>query len=117
MNKKVTLAATSNERERELKVVLDDQTGRYLPNMHCCAILAEAMPDWMPPRIFFHMADALRGHSKNMAMLMTQNLIGFMSGCGRRLTGIAHVDDQLLGLYKEIYEFAYFYDKKLESLF
>ena len=105
INKANTAANGSNDK-RQLRIVLNDQSRRYVPNPNCCAVLACTMPDWMPPRLYFEMVDALRGHSKGMATLMTENLIGFMSGQGRLLTGISHVDDQLLELYRIIYDYA-----------
>lgn len=105
INRANTAANGSNDK-RVLRIVLNDQSKRYVPNPNCCAVLACTMPDWMPPRLYYKMVDALRGHSKGMATLMTENLIGFMSGQGRLLTGISHVDDQLLELYRIIYDYA-----------
>lgn len=100
-------AATSSTQTRELRLVMNDQSRRFVPNPHCCIELVEVIPDWVPPILYYKMVDALRGHCKGMAHLMTDNLIAFLSGGGRFLTGIQHVDEQLLQLYHEIYNYAH----------
>lgn len=117
MKKDKKTAAIGNRKARELRLVMNDQSKNYVPNPHCCAVLVQVMPDWVPPILYFKMADALRGHSKGMASLMTDNLIAFLSGGGRFLTGVQHVDDQLLQLYREIYDYAHEHGFKLEALF
>jgi hypothetical protein len=52
-----------------------------------------------------------------MAKLMTDNLIRFLSGGGRCLTGVLHVDSQLMELYRDIYDYAQKNGYKLEVLF
>jgi len=116
MNKKKAAANSSTEK-KELKIVLNDVSRQYFPNPHCCAMLVQVMPDWVPPFLNFKMVDALKGHSKGMASLMTDNLIAFLSGGGRFLTGIQNVDDQLLQLYREIYDYAHDHGYKLDALF
>ena len=107
MNKdKKTAARKGGNDERVLQIVMNDQSGRYAPNVECCALLADALPLWMPANLFFKVTDALRGYSKGMATVMTECVVGFVAGTGRQLTGIQHIDDQLMSLYKEIYEFA-----------
>jgi len=110
-------AATSSTDKRELKIVMHDESKKFVPNPHCCAMLACTIPDWVPPLLYFKMVDALCGYSKDMASLMTNNLIAFLSGGGRRLTGIQHVDEQLLLLYHDIYDYACENGYKLEALF
>lgn len=110
-------AAAGSKRESELRIVMNDQSGRYAPNVECCAMLAEALPLWMPAHMFFKVTDALRGYSKGMATVMTECVIGFVSGTGRHLTGISHVDDQLLALYRDIHDYALLNGQKLEVVF
>lgn len=117
MKKDKKIAVISSTKTRELKIVMNDVSGKYFPNPHCCEVLVQVMPDWVPPILYLKMVDALRGHSKGMASQMTDNLIAFLSGGGRFLTGIQHVDDQLLPLYREIYEYAHEHGCKLEALF
>ena len=119
MGTKKTSAAWKNgsKRESEQRIVMNDQSGRYAPNVACCAMLAEALPLWMPAHLFFKVTDALRGYSKGMATVMTECVIGFVSGTGRRLTGIGHVDDQLLTLYRDIHDYALLNGHKLEIVF
>ena len=117
MRKNLTTAADSSNRKSELRIVLNDQSGRYAPNVECCAMLAEALPLWMPAHLFFKVTDSLRGYSKGMATVMTENIIGFVSGTGRHLTGINHVDELLRALYRDIYDYAQLNGHKLEIVF
>ena len=110
-------AATSSTDKRELKIVMHDESKKFVPNPHCCAMLVCTIPDWVPPLLYFKMVDALCGYSKGMASLMTDNLIAFLSGGGRRLTGIQHVDEQLLQLYRDIYDYTRENGYQLEALF
>lgn len=96
---------------------MNDQSKNYIPNPHCCALLIQMIPNWVPALLYFHMTDALRGYGKGMATLMIENLIAFMSGGGRILTGIQHVDEQLLQLYREIYDYSVEHGCKLETVF
>ena len=114
--KKAT-AATSSTEKRELRIVMHDESKKFVPNPNCCLELIQVIPDWVPPLLYFKMVDALCGYSKGMASLITNNLIAFLSGGGRRLTGIQHVDEQLLQLYHDIYEYARENGCKLEALF
>lgn len=100
-----TSAATRSKRESLLRLVTNDKSGLFPPNMECIARLADALPLGVPAWLFFRITDALRGHSKGMARLMTTNIILFCIGSGRHLTGITHVDDQLLALYRDLYNF------------
>lgn len=110
-------AAASSTQTRELRLVMNDQSRRFIPNPHCSITLVEVIPDWVPPHLYYKLVDALRGHCKGMAQLMTDNLIAFLSGGGRFLTGVQHVDEQLLQLYHEIYDYAHEHGYKLEALF
>ena len=105
MKKFLKSAATCSKRERVLRLVTNDKSGLFPPNMECIARLADALPLGVPAWLFFRITDALRGHSKGMARLMTTNIILFCIGSGRHLTGITHVDDQLLALYRDLYNF------------
>lgn len=116
MRKNKKTAATSSTQTRELKLVMIDKSKNFVPNPHCSIALVEVIPGWVPPLLYYKMVDALRGYSKGMAKLMTANLIAFLSGRGRFLTGIQHVDEQLLQLYREIYEYSVEHGFKLESL-
>ena len=109
-------AAPSSTKKKELRIVMNDQTKRFVPNPHCVALLANVLPDWVPPQLYFRMVDSLTGHSKGMATIMTENLIKFMAGCGRYLTGIQHIDNQLLSLYKEIDEYAEEHNQNLDNV-
>ncbi len=115
--KKTTAAINSSNLSRTLRIVTDDQSNRFASNLYCVALLAECLPLWVPANIFFRMTDALRGYSKGMATLMTENLIYFISGAGRKLTGITHVDNQLLSLYAQIHDYAIKHGKELGPLF
>lgn len=115
IKKNVTTASGSNK--KELQIVMHDASRQYLPNQHCCSTLIQVIPDWVPPLYYYKMVDALRGYSKGMARLMTNNLIAFLSGGGRFLTGIQHIDEQLLQLYHELYDYAREHGYKLETLF
>ena len=117
MKKTKKTAATSSNNERELGLVMNDQSKNFVPNPHCSSELVQVIPDWVPPLLYYKMTDALRGYSKGMAKLMTDNLIRFMSGGGRCLTGILHVDSQLMELYRDIYDYAQGNGYKLEVLF
>lgn len=117
MKKDKKTAATSSKQTRELRIVMNDQSKNFVPNPHCSIAMVEVIPDWVPPLLYYKMVDALRGYSKGMAHLMTDNLIAFLSRGGRFLTGIQHVDEQLLQLYSEIYDFAREHGYKLEALF
>ena len=81
---------------------------------HCVAMLASETPAWMSPRVYFKMVDALCDYQHEMARVMTLNLIDFWQGFGRRLTGIKHVDKQLLELYEAIRECSVENGAKLE---
>ena len=117
MKKYVKSAAISSKQERELRFVMNDKSGWFPPNVDCVARLADALPLWVPAWLFFRITDALRGHSKGMARLMTTNIILFCIGSGRHMTGIPHVDDQLLTLYRDLYDFAQEHDYELECIF
>lgn len=117
MKREKNTAATCSTQMRELRIVMNDQSRNFVPNPHCSIVLVEVIPDWVPPLLYYKMVDALRGYSKGMAHLMTDNLIAYLSGGGRFLTGIQHVDEQLLQLYHEIYDYACEHDYKLEALF
>lgn len=117
MKKEKKTATTSSKQTNELRLVMNDQSRNFVPNPPCSIALVEVIPDWVPPLLYYKMVDALRGYSKGMAHLMTDNLIAFLSGGGRFLTGMQHVDEQLLQLYSEIYDYAHEHDYKLEALF
>ncbi len=114
---KTFTAAQSSTEKKELRLVMNDESKKFVPNPHCCLELIQIIPDWVPPYLYYKMVDSLCGYSKGMASLMTDNLIAFLSGCGRHLTGVQHVDEQLLLLYREIYDYAYEHGYPLEALF
>lgn len=114
---KTFTAATSSTEKRELRIVMNDQSKKFVPNPHCCLELIQVIPDWVPPLLYYKMVDALCGYSKGMASLMTDNLIAFLSGGGRHLTGVQHINEQLLALYREIFEYARENGYPLEALF
>ena len=117
MGKNNFAANHGSKQERELRMVMNDKSGWFPPNVDCVARLADALPLWVPAWLFFRITDALRGHSKGMARLMTTNIILFCIGSGRHMTGIPHVDDQLLALYRDLYDFAQEHDYELECIF
>ncbi len=112
-----TSAATRSKRKSVLRLVTNDKSGLFPPNMECIARLADDLPLWVPVWLFFRITDALRGHSKGMARLMTTNIILFCIGSGRHLTGVSHVDDQLLALYLDLYDYAQEHDYELKCIF
>ena len=114
--KKAT-AAQSGTEKRELRIVVNDESKKFVPNPNCCLEFIQVIPDWVPPLLYYKMVDALCGYSKGMASLMTDNLIAFLSGGGRHLTGVQHVDEQLLQLYQDVYEYARENGYPLEALF
>ena len=115
-NMKTTAAFGSNE-TRELMIVTNDQTSRFRLHPECCARLAEGLPLWVPPELFFLLTDGLRGYRKGLANVMVENIVAFCTGGGRRLTGFPHVDSQLLALYDSIRHYAQLHGEKLEPLF
>ena len=116
MKKKIKAAKSSTERRGE-RIVMNDKSGLYKPNMCCCAKLAEGMPKWVSPDLYYKMCEGLKGYNKYMANVICDNLLIFVMGGGRCLTNIAHVDGLLLALYDEIYDYAVEYSKKLELPF
>ena len=48
---------------------------------------------------------------------MVENILVFSTGGGRRLTGLPHVDNVLLELYRHIYNYAMVHGYQLEPLF
>lgn len=116
-NKKTTAANQSSNQTRELNIVMNDQTSRYKLHPECCARLADGLPLWVPPEIFFEVTDGLRGFRKGLANVMVENILMFCTGSGRHLTGLPHVDNVLLELYRHIGSFAVINGYKLEPLF
>ena len=117
MNKKTTAANQGSNQTRELNIVMNDQTNRYRLHPECCARLAEGLPLWVPAEIFFEITDGLRGFRKGLTNVMVENILVFSTGGGRRLTGLPHVDNVLLELYRHIYNYATVNGHQLEPLF
>ena len=117
MNKNMKTTAASSSMKRELRIELNDQTSRYRLHPECCARLAEGLPLWVPAEIFFEITDGLRGFRKGLTNVMVENILVFSTGGGRRLTGLPHVDDVLLELYRHIYNYATVNGHQLEPLF
>ena len=119
MNKdKKTFAVREGSNEkRELKIVMNDETSRYKLHPECCARLAEGLPLWVPPELFFEMVEALRGWRKGLANVLVENILVFSTGGGRRVTGLPHVDGVLLELYRHIYNYAVINGHELEPIF
>ena len=115
--KKQTQNAASSSMKRELRIELNDHSSRYRLHPECCARLAEGLPLWVPAEIFFEITDGLRGFRKGLANVMVENILVFSTGGGRRLTGLPHVDDVLLELYRHIYNYATVNGHQLEPLF
>ena len=117
MNKNMKTTAATGSMKRELRIELNDQTNRYRLHPECCARLAEGLPLWVPAEIFFEITDGLRGFRKGLTNVMVENILVFSTGGGRRLTGLPHVDDVLLELYRHIYNYATVNGHQLEPLF
>lgn len=116
MGKDFTAALSSNK-TREVNIVLNDQTNRYKLHPECCARLAEALPLWVPAELFFEVTDGLRGFRKGLANVMVENILVFSTGGGRTLTGLPHVDNVLLELYRHIENYAVINGHELEPIF
>lgn len=116
-NKKTTAANQGSNQTRELNIVMDDQTNRYRLHPECCVRLVEGLPLWVPPELFFEVTDGLRGFRKGLVNVMVDNILMFCTGNGRHLTGLPHVDNVLLELYRHIGNFAVINGYKLEPLF
>ena len=99
-------SATSSKQKEELRIIDQNFGVKFKPDMSFLEKLFFASPYWLPKDIIYRMWDALSGYSLEMQVLIVHNLSDFMRGCGRQLTGINHVDEQLLPLYKDIYEYA-----------
>lgn len=112
-HKNAALAADDSE----MKIVSEDLTRVFHTDEHCVAMLVNEMPVWLSPRVYFKLVDALCGYKRELARVMALNLIDFWQGFGRRLTGIGHVDKQLLELYEAIRECAIENGAKLEFRF
>ena len=117
MGKKKNAANQGSNKTRALNIVTNDQTGRFRLHPDCCAKLAEGLPLWVPPELFFQLTDGLRGYRKGLANVLVENILVFSTGGGRRLTGFPHVDSHLLALYNSIYQYAQMHGKKLGPLF
>ena len=117
MRKNVKTTAAMSSAERDLRIEFVDQTNRYMLHPVCCARLAEGLPLWVPPELFFEVTDGLRGFRKGLANVMVDNILMFCTGNGRYLTGLPHVDNVLLELYRHIYNYAMVNGYKLEPMF
>ena len=117
MGKKKNAANQGSNETRELNIVTNDQTGCYRLHPDCCARLAEGLPLWVPPELFFQLTDGLRGYRKGLVNVLVENIIVFCTGGGRRLTGFLHVDSHLMVLYDSIRRYAEMHGEKLEPLF
>lgn len=117
MNKNMKTTAATGSMKRELRIELNDQTSRYRLHPECCARLAEGLPLWVPAEIFFEITDGLRGFRKGLTNVMVENILVYSTGGGRRLTGLPHVDNVLLELYRHIYNYAMVHGYQLKPLF
>ena len=115
--KRNNYAVSNSNQTRELNIVMNDQTNRYMLHPECCARLVEGLPLWVPPELFFEVTDGLRGFRKGLANVMVDNILMFCTGNGRYLTGLPHVDNVLMELYRHIENFALINGYKLEPLF
>ncbi len=106
MTKKTKKSATSSKQKEELRIIEQNLGVKFKPDVCFLEKLLIASPDWLPIGLLYRMWDALSGYSHEMQVLMVHNLSDFMRGRGRQLTGIHHVDEQVLPLYKDIYEYA-----------
>ena len=100
--------------KRELVISCEFLGVRFKPDAYLIERLLIECPEWVPANIIYKMWDSLSGYCGQMQEVMVRDLSDFMWGTGRKLTGIDHVDSQLLMLYKEIYEYAQTHDHKLE---
>ena len=116
ISKKKTAVLNSNKTS-VLDIVFNYQTSRYRVHPECCARLAEGLPLWVPPELFFELVDGLRGFRKGLVNVMVENLLVFCTGGGRTLTGLPHVDGVLLELYRHVYNYAVIHDQKMEAIF
>ena len=112
-----TIKAATAANSREMEIISEDLTRVFHTDEHCVAMLVNEMPVWLSPRVCFEVVDALCGYKRELARVMALNLIDFWQGFGRRLTGIVHVDKQLLELYEAIRECAIENGAKLEFKF
>ncbi len=117
MNKnKKTTAAMGSKKVNVMDIVLKNQTSRYKVNHETWSKLAFELPIWISPEQFVETVEALRGYRKGMADVMADCIIRFCHGEGRCLTGLPHVDNQLLTLYDHIYEYALVHGNLLRPL-
>ena len=106
MTKQTKKSAKSSKQKEELRIIGQNLGVKFRPDVSSLEKLFYASPYWLPKDLLYRMWDALSGYNHEMQALMVRNLSDFMWGCGRQLTGINHVDEQLLPLYKDIYEYA-----------
>lgn len=109
-------AVKGNTQKKELKIHYEGVAYKFQPDPEICARLIGYIPYWLPAHIYFDMIDSTRAYNKVMARLMANNLCDFLSGEGRKLTGIDSVDNMLLELYRKIYECAIEKGENLEFI-
>lgn len=117
MNTLKKTVSSGIKREKELRFVLNDQTSRFKVHPECCARLAEGLPLWVPAELYFEIIEGLRGWRKGLVNVMVDGILMFCTGNGRHLTGLPHVDNVLLELYRHIENYAVINGYKLEPLF
>ena len=117
MAKNTQKSAKSSKQTEELRIIDQNLGVKFKPDVCFLEKLLIASPYWLPIGLHYRMWDALSGYTHEMQALVVHNLSDFMRGCGRQLTGINHVDEQLLPLYKDIYEYAQENEWSLECPF
>lgn len=109
-------AVKGSTQKKELKIHYEGVAYKFLPYPEICVKLVGYIPYWLPAHIYFDMVDSTRAYNKEMARLMVDYLCNFLSGEGRKLTGIDSVDNMLLELYRKIYECALEKGENLEFI-
>ena len=104
--KKSKKSTQGGKREEELKIFDQNLGNQFKADLGFLEKLLVACPFWLPAGICYRMWDALSGYSNEMQNVMVCNLTDFLWGSRRKLTGIDHVDEQLLHLYEEIFDYA-----------
>lgn len=108
-------AAKRSTMSDELRIFNQGLGAQYKPATRILEKLMIECPHWMPVNLLYQMWDSLSGYSLDMQEQMVGNLGDFLWSLGRKLTGVKHVDEQLMKLYREIHAYAKQHGEKLNE--
>ena len=104
----------SRVHEYEMRILDQSPEMNFETDSFSAALLANTIPEWGSPELYFEVTDSLRGFTEDMALIIADDIVDCWCGLGLHFTGYQHIDDLLGHLYSKILACAFRKGIKLE---